>query len=141
MRLSDLDYELPAGLIAQQPLTDRSSSRLLIVDRRASTLHDGRFHELPNLLRRDDLVVLNNTKVFPARLIGQTETGANVEVFLVKQIQTGRWEALAKPAKRLKIGRSIRFSEQVAANVNEQLGEGRIIVEFEDAEGFDESLE
>ena len=97
MLISDYDYELPAELIAQEPLAERQASRMLVVDRRDASLTDSRFTELPRFLRRGDLLVLNNTKVFPARLLGQTETGANIEIFLVKDVGDTTWEALAVP--------------------------------------------
>src|SRR5215213_2822427 len=141
MDLSDFDYELPTDLIAQEPLPDRSSSRLLRVDKELGSIHDSHFRDLPGLLRPDDLLVLNNTKVFPARLLGRTETGANVEIFLVREVDAGRWEALAKPAKRLKTGKNLSFNANLAATVNEQLGDGKIIVEFEDPKTFEAIIE
>src|SRR6476619_1583703 len=101
MKLSDLDYFLPPKLIAQEPLLDPQASRMMIVDQQTGEIEDGMFVDLPALLGPDDVLVLNNTKVFPARLHGKTETGANVEIFLIKQSEELIWQALARPARRL----------------------------------------
>ena len=111
MHISDYDYELPAELIAQEPLAEREASRMLVVDRGNASLTDNRFTELPRFLRGGDVLVLNNTKVFPARLLGHTETGANIEIFLVKEVGDHTWEALARPARRLKPGKKLVFGE------------------------------
>src|SRR5205085_3017099 len=122
MHLADFDYELPSDLIAQQPLGDRSGSRLLRVDRKLRNICDDNFQDLPGILRSDDFLVVNNTRVFPARLLGQTDTGAKVEIFLIREVVPGRWEALAKPAKRLKNGKKLSFDGDLTATVIEQLG-------------------
>src|SRR5690554_2819212 len=109
MLLSDYDYELPPELIAQRPLDDRSASRMLAVDRQTATFEDRQFTDLPVYLRAGDALVLNDTRVFPARLIGRTQTGAEVEIFLVSETADGTWTALARPAKRLKPGKIIDF--------------------------------
>ena len=77
------------------------------------------------------MIVLNNTKVFPARLFGATETGAKIEIFLVKEIENEIWETLARPAKRLKIGKKIIFGENLSAEVLERTEEGRVVLEFQ----------
>src|SRR5437868_1500659 len=104
MLIAEFDYELPEELIAQQPLEDRSASRMLVVDRATGESSDHFFGELPGFLRADDVLVLNNTRVFPARLIGRSETGASIEVFLVEEKGDGVWETLARPVKRLRQG-------------------------------------
>ena len=131
MRISDFDYELPERLIAQQPLADRAASRMLVVDGAAGSFADGRFSDLPRHLRAGDVLVLNNTKVFPARLIGRSETGAAVELFLVREVDPMKWETLARPARRLRPGKRVSFGERLAATVVERNAEGRVIVEFE----------
>lgn len=117
LSLAAYDYELPEGRIAQNPVTPRDSSRLLVVDQ-APAYHHCIFHQLPDLLRSGDLLVLNNTRVIPARLYGQkvegekTEAareGARVEVLLLEEQQPDRWLALVKPGKRLKPGAEIEF--------------------------------
>ena len=104
MRVSDLDYELPVELIAQAPLSQREASRMMIVDRRTQRWHDSRFVEFPAQLREDDVVVLNNTRVFPARLAGERiPSGGRVELLLLKELEPNIWEALARPARVNKI--------------------------------------
>ena len=131
MLISDFNYDLPDELIAQEPMAERDASRMLVVDRADGSISDGRFIDLASHLRKDDVLVLNNTKVFPARLFGRTETAANVEIFLVKNIGGNIWEVLARPAKRLKIGKSIEFSSELTANVLERTHDGKVIVQFE----------
>jgi S-adenosylmethionine:tRNA ribosyltransferase-isomerase len=112
MRLSDFDYELPEELIAQQPLEQRDASRMLILDRKTQTLEDANFDALPKYIRPDDVVVVNNTRVFPARLIGQRDpSGGRVEVLLVREVESGMWEALVRPAHRLRDGARLRFGD------------------------------
>ena len=103
MRLSELDYELPEELIAQAPLEPRDASRLLIVDRATATLEDAVFSDLPGLLRVDDLVVLNSTRVRAARLSLKRATGGAAEVLLLEP-QGDVWQALVRPARKLKPG-------------------------------------
>src|SRR5260370_3524910 len=113
MLISDFDYDLPPDLIAQEPLAQRAASRMLAVDRAANSFADKNFSDFPSFLRAGDVLVLNNTKVFPARLFGQTGTGANVEIFLVKETETGVWETLARPARRLHAGKRIEVSDKL----------------------------
>lgn len=126
MRLDDLDYDLPPDLIAQRPLDRRDSSRLLLLPRSGARLEDRRFADLPNLLRGDELLLLNNTRVIPARLFGHRAgvhaqapsrstrhehlTG-KVEVFLVRQIDPNTWEALVRPGRKVQIGERVLFGE------------------------------
>jgi S-adenosylmethionine:tRNA ribosyltransferase-isomerase len=131
MRLSDLDFHLPEELIAQEPLADRAASRMLVVDREAGDLRDSVFSELPNLLRPDDLLVVNNSRVFPARLIGRSETGATVEIFLVRELGGVRWEALARPAKRLQPGKRVNIGGELSAIIVARTDEGGVIVDLE----------
>ncbi|NJL45147.1 MAG: tRNA preQ1(34) S-adenosylmethionine ribosyltransferase-isomerase QueA, partial [Leptolyngbyaceae cyanobacterium SM2_3_12] len=106
--LSAYQYNLPPEKIAQSPVTPRDASRLLIVDS-PSTHRHGYFHDLPSLLRPGDLLVLNNTRVIPARLLGQKPEGAQVEIFLLEERQTNQWLALVRPGRRLKPGATIHF--------------------------------
>jgi S-adenosylmethionine:tRNA ribosyltransferase-isomerase len=131
MRLSDLDFHLPEELIAQQPLADRAASRMLVVDRSAGTFRDSVFAELPNLLRSDDILVVNNSRVFPARLAGRSETGASVEIFLVRELGGVRWEALARPAKRLHPGKRVHIGGELSAVVVEKKDDGGVIIDLE----------
>jgi S-adenosylmethionine:tRNA ribosyltransferase-isomerase len=140
MRISDFDYELPEHLIAQQPLDDRQSSRMLLVDRNAGSLIDENFSHLVRFLRDDDVVVLNNTKVFPARLIGESETGAKVELFLVREAEEMIWETLARPARRLKPGKLVHFGPDLTAEILEKTADGRVRVRFTTTGNFNEIL-
>jgi len=112
MQLSEFDYELPEDLIAQHPLPERDASRMLILNRAEQSLADSKFESLPDHVQPGDLLVVNNTRVFPARLIGQREpSGGRVEVLLVREIEEGVWETLARPAHRLKSGAQLRFGD------------------------------
>lgn len=112
MHLSDFDYELPEELIAQQPLEQRDASRMLVLNRATQTLEDSKFELLPEYIQAPDVVVVNNTRVFPARLIGQRDpSGGRVEVLLVREVEPATWEALVRPAHRLKDGAQIRFGD------------------------------
>ncbi|HLN98860.1 MAG TPA: tRNA preQ1(34) S-adenosylmethionine ribosyltransferase-isomerase QueA [Pyrinomonadaceae bacterium] len=112
MYLSDFDYELPEELIAQEPLEQRDASRMLILDRKTQTLEDSKFERFPEYVRAGDVVVVNNTRVFPARLIGRREpSGGRVEVLLTREVEPAIWEALVRPAHRLKVGARLRFGD------------------------------
>lgn len=141
MLISEFDYELPAELIAQEPLPERAASRMLVVDRGGESFEDKKFVELPSLLGKGDVLVLNNTRVFPARLFGRSETGANVEVFLVKKGEDQIWEALARPARRLHVGKQIIFGDRLSAEVVEKTDEGRICIRFASDGDLDEVLD
>lgn len=141
MFISEFDYKLLPELIAQAPLPERAASRMLAVDRVANSFADSNFADLPRFLRKGDVLVLNNTKVFPARLFGKTETGANVEIFLVKQNEAGDWETLARPAKRLHTGKRIAFSDKLTAEVVEKGSDGRVYLSFEYSGDFYQILD
>jgi S-adenosylmethionine:tRNA ribosyltransferase-isomerase len=118
MQISDFDYELPEELIAQEPLPQRDASRMLIVNRHTQTLTDARFRFFPDYIEQNDVVVVNNTRVFPARLIGQRDpTGERVEVLLAREVRKDVWEALVRPGHRLKVGAQIRFGNELRAKV------------------------
>jgi S-adenosylmethionine:tRNA ribosyltransferase-isomerase len=131
MDLSDYWYDLPDDLIAQEPLANRAGSRMLVIDRAAQTLRDENFTDLPSLIRPGDVVVVNDSKVFPARLYSVTDTGANVEILLAKDLGGGRWQVLARPEKRLKIGKQIAFSDSLSAEVVERAEGAGLIIKFE----------
>ncbi len=130
MLITDFDFELPERLIAQEPLKERADSRMLIADRGSASLIDGNFFDLPNYLRKDDLIVLNDTKVFPARIFGKSETGAKIELFLVRETEGQIWETLARPARRLKPGKKIDFNDQLSAEVLHKTPDGHVFVKF-----------
>jgi S-adenosylmethionine:tRNA ribosyltransferase-isomerase len=130
MNIFDFDYELPEALIAQQPLADRAASRMLVAERPSGKIHDSEFSSLRRFLRPDDTLVLNNTKVFPARLLGASDTGAKVEVFLVREVSDGIWHVLARPAKRLPIGKKIIFDKDLEGEIVEKLKNGQMVMAF-----------
>lgn len=141
MLISDFDYELPAELIAQEPLAERQASRMLVVDRRDTSVTDSRFTELPRFLRPGDVLALNNTKVFPARLLGHAETGASIEVFLIKDAGNATWEALARPARRLKPGKKLIFSDDLTAEVVDKAADGHLFVRFDGRDDLEAKLD
>ncbi len=118
MRTSDFDYALPRELIAQAPLEPRDGSRLLVLDRSTGTIAHRRFSELPDLLRSDDLLVLNDSHVIPARLIGwRADTGGRVELLLVRRESPGLWQCLGRPGRRLRPGAQVVFEHGLEAHV------------------------
>jgi S-adenosylmethionine:tRNA ribosyltransferase-isomerase len=124
MQLSDFDYQLPEELIAQEPLQERDASRMLVVNRQAQTWTDSKFRSFPEHTNPNDVVVVNNTRVFPARLIGQRDpTGGRVEVLLVRELESSIWEALVRPAHRLKSGARVRFGDILRAEVVDDTSE------------------
>ncbi len=141
MLITEFNFELPDELIAQEPLPDRQASRMLAVNRSAKTFSNRSFFELPQFLRSGDVLVLNNTKVFPARLYGRSETGAKIEVFLVSESENGVWETLARPARRLRAGKRIHFGDKLSAEVVDKSADGKIFVKFESVGDFDQILD
>ena len=112
MKTDDFNYELPDNLIAQHPLKERDSSKLMIVNRNTGDITHEVFHNIIDYLDENDILVLNNTKVIPARLIGiKNDTNAHIEVLLLRNTENDIWECLVKPAKRVKIGTIISFGE------------------------------
>ena len=141
MLITDFDFELPDELIAQEPLKNREKSRMLSVNRASKSFWDEHFYDFPKFLKKGDVIVLNNTKVFPARLFGTSETGGKIELFLVRETENHVWETLARPARRLKTGKIINFGENLSAEVLEKTEEGRVFVKFETSGDFDEILD
>lgn len=141
LRTSDYYFELPPELIAQDPLEDRSSSRLLTLDKNTGAVEHHHFREILNFLREGDCLVLNNTKVIPARLYGVKEdTGATIEVLLLKRHENDVWETLVKPGKKAKPGTRISFGDGLLkAEVLEVVEEGNRMIRFE-YEGIWEEL-
>ena len=143
MNTADFDFHLPEELIAQTPLEKRDSSRLLIVDRETGQFSDQHFDNIIDQLEPGDALVMNNTRVLPARLYGtKPETGGHVELLLLKNTQGDFWEVLAKPAKRLKVGTRVSFGDgRLTATVTEELEHGGRIVHFDYQGIFLEVLE
>ena len=132
MNTADFDFDLPEELIAQTPLEKRDASRLLVVDKETGTFSDQHFDQIIDQLQPGDALVMNNTRVLPARLYGiKPETGGHVELLLLKNTQGDDWEVLAKPAKRLRVGAQISFGDgRLTATVIEELEHGGRIVRF-----------
>ena len=132
MNTADFDFDLPEELIAQTPLEKRDASRLLVVDKETGAFSDQHFDQIIDQLQPGDALVMNNTRVLPARLYGiKPETGGHVELLLLKNTKADDWEVLAKPAKRLRVGAQISFGDgRLTATVVEELDHGGRIVRF-----------
>jgi S-adenosylmethionine:tRNA ribosyltransferase-isomerase len=143
MRLSEFDYELPAELIAQEPLAERDASRMLVLDRAAQTWTDSSFKNFVDFVREDDVVVVNNSRVIPARLKGRREeTGGQVEIFLVRELKPQVWEALVRPGGRLKKDSRVVFGDgQLSAEIMDEPGSELRRVRFFCEGSFDDLLQ
>ena len=132
MKTSDFAFDLPEELIAQDPLEDRSSSRLMLLDKNTGEISHRIFHEITSFLRAGDCLVINDTKVIPARLLGQKEgTGANIEILLLKRKENDVWETLVKPGKKCRPGARILFGNgELKAEILEILPDGNRHVRF-----------
>ncbi|HAP2550745.1 TPA: tRNA preQ1(34) S-adenosylmethionine ribosyltransferase-isomerase QueA [Listeria monocytogenes] len=143
MKVEDFDFNLPEELIAQTPLLDRTSSRLMVLDKKSGDIKDQHFTDIISYLNEGDALVLNDTRVLPARLHGiKDETGAHIEVLLLKQKEGNAWETLVKPAKRIRKGATITFGDgALKAICLEELEHGGRILEFSYEGIFYEVLE
>ena len=132
MNINEFDYELPSDLIAQTPIKERSSSRLLILNKNSGSIKHDHFYNIVNYLKKGDVLVLNDTKVIPARLIGEKiDTKAVIEVLLLKELSDNVWECLSRPAKRLKVGTVISFGDGILkAEVVNKLDEGLVHIKL-----------
>ncbi len=131
MKVEEFNYELPEHLIAQTPLLERSNSKLLVLDKNKEEINHDYFYNIIDYLNNDDVLVINDTKVIPARLIGTKEdTGAVIEILLLKELVNDNGECLAKPVKRLKIGTKINFSSKLSLEVTEIFKEGIIHIKM-----------
>lgn len=131
MKLSDFDYELPEELIAQTPIKTRDQSRLMVLDKKTGEFAHKHFYDIKRELHKGDVLVLNDTKVIPARLIGTKEdTGAVIELLLLKDLGNNIWECLSRPAKRLKVGTIVTFQDKLKAEVVEKKDEGIVHVKL-----------
>lgn len=131
MKTAELDYALPERLIAQHPLEQRDASRMLVVDRGADTFHEAPFARISEFLNPGDCLVLNTTRVIRARLKGYKATGGAVEIFLLRELSPGAWEALVRPSAKVKPGTSIALKSGMTCVVGEVISEGRRCVTFE----------
>jgi len=143
MKTSDFYFDLPQELIAQDPLSDRSASKLLMVDKNTGALKHEVFRNIKDYLRKGDCLVLNNTRVLPARLLGHKEdTGAAIEVLLLKRRENDVWETLVKPGKKARPGAKIVFGDGLlSATVTDIVEEGNRLVKFEYEGIFEEVLD
>lgn len=143
MKTADFDYDLPQELIAQDPLEQRDSSRLLILDKETGERTHKIFHDIIDYLHEGDCLVINNTKVIPARLIGEREgTGGKVEVLLLKRRSDNVWETLVKPGKKARPGMRLSFGGGLLhAEVQEVVDEGNRLIRFEYEGIFEEILD
>ncbi|MCH8979089.1 MAG: tRNA preQ1(34) S-adenosylmethionine ribosyltransferase-isomerase QueA [Armatimonadetes bacterium] len=129
MRLADFDYCLPEELIAQAPLEDRAASRMLVLDKETGEIQHRAFRDIVQVLRPGDLLVMNDTRVTAQRLLGERPTGGKVEALLLSE-KDGQFEALMRPAKKLKPGSVVQFEGGLQARVVQDLGEGRKLIQF-----------
>lgn len=130
MLVKDFDYNLPEELIAQMPASLREASRMLVLDKISGEIVHKIFADITDYFTQDDILILNNTKVIPARLLGQKDTGAKIEVFLLKNPKDKLWECLIKPAKRVKEGTVITFSDKLQAKVIGRADNDKMLVEL-----------
>ena len=135
MLLSEYDYNLPEELIAQMPCDKRENSKMLVLNREKHLIEHKHFYDIVELLGSNTLLVMNNTKVLPARLIGYKDTGAKIEVFLLKSAETSEdsciWDVLVKPSKRVKPDMIIRMSDELSVKVLKRLEDnGEWLVEL-----------
>ena len=143
MDISEFDYDLPDNLIAQEPLAERDASRMLIVDRATQSWRDSNFRDLPAQLAAGDVLVINNTRVFPARLRGtRLPFGGAVELLLAREVARNTWEALARPARRLRVGDQIEFADGLLqAHVTGALDSGVRLIEFDTDANLDDVID
>ncbi len=134
MKLSDFDYYLPQELIAQEPLARRDHSRMLILDRRKAVQEHSYFYHLPDYLNPGDLLVLNNTRVIPARLLGQRAEGGEAELLLLHRHDRHRWTAMVRPGRKLKPGAIVYFKYGLEALIEDYAAEGQRLVRFKGPE-------
>lgn len=138
----DFYYDLPQERIAQIPLQDRGKSKLMDFDKKTGEIKHRTFEDIVSDFDENDVLVLNNTRVLPARMYGiKEETGAKIEILLTKRLNLKTWEVMAKPAKRLRLGATVVFSEKLKAKVIEELEEGMRNLEFEYEGVFEEIIE
>ena len=128
--VSEFDYKLPEKLIAQTPSEKRENARMMVLDRRAETIEHKHFYDIVDYFDENDVIVLNNTRVIPARLYGHKETGALLEVFLLKQIAGKTWQVLLNPSKRVKEDMIIKISDELSLKVLTREDQGKWLVEM-----------
>jgi S-adenosylmethionine:tRNA ribosyltransferase-isomerase len=140
MKTEEFNYFLPQELIAQTPSEPRDSSRLLVYDRKTGSVTHGVFRDIINYINKGDVLVINNTRVLPARLIGKTPNGGTVEVLLLKRLDINTWEVLTKPGKKARTGSRIIFSDELSCAVKAYGEEGIRIVKFDFSGVFEDII-
>lgn len=131
MKVSEFDYHLPEELIAQTPAQKRDYSRMMVIHPDTGEIEHKHFYDIVDCIDSNSVLILNNTKVIPARLYGYKSTGAKIEIFLLKQKDNKQWEVLIKPSKRVKVGVDIKISDELSATVLEQLkDDGKWLVQL-----------
>lgn len=146
MRLNDFDYHLPEELIAQHPCDVRDHSRMMVVKKKTGNIDNKLFHNLPEFLNKNDVLVINDSKVIPARLLGKKETGGIIEILLLTKRCEGpgllqTWEVLLRPAKRVAVGTRIQFNEECEAQIIERVSDKKWIMTFLASVKFEHFLE
>ena len=142
MKLSDFDFDLPDNLIAQSAMEPRDHSKLMVLEKNKQVIEHKKFYNISDYLKKGDVLVVNRTRVIPARLFGKKDTGSILECFLLKRIDLNTWEVLLKPAKKLKIGQKIVFLEgKLEAVLKEVKDDGNRILEFIYEGNFEEILD
>ena len=131
-RLSEFEFEIPENLIAQNPSKERDNCKLMIVDRKTGDLQHKKFKDIVDLFNKGDVLVLNNTKVFPARLYAtKDKSDAKVEVFLLRELENDLWEAMVKPARKVRIGNKLIFEKNISCDVIDNTVSGGRVLRFE----------
>ncbi|WP_435309752.1 tRNA preQ1(34) S-adenosylmethionine ribosyltransferase-isomerase QueA [Sebaldella termitidis] len=142
MKLSDFDFDLPDNLIAQSAMEPRDHSKLMVLEKNKQLIEHKKFYNISGYLKKGDVLVVNRTRVIPARLFGKKDTGSILECFLLKRIDLNTWEVLLKPAKKLKIGQKLVFLEgKLEAVLKEVKDDGNRILEFIYEGNFEEILD
>ena len=130
MKLSEFDYELPEELIAQFPAQKRDFSKLLVLSKDNGNIEHRHFYNIVDYFSENDVLVLNNTRVIPARLYAKKETGANIEIFLLKEVKAQHWEVLLRPAKRVKADDVLKISDELSAQLVEKFEDGKALIKL-----------
>lgn len=141
MNIADFNYNLPQELIAQEPLSKRDASRMLVLDRRARSWVDSQFSSIADYVDPGDVLVINNTQVFPARLMARREgSGGQVEVLLLREVEPLLWESLVRPGRRLKAGSKIMFENSLSGEIADDMGKDVRLLRFHSAEALEATI-
>jgi S-adenosylmethionine:tRNA ribosyltransferase-isomerase len=146
VKVEDFNFKLPQELIAQYPCEPRDEARMMIVNKKRRSIECGYFHDIPNYLNEDDTLIINDSKVIPARLFGEKPTGGMIEILLLSRKDKGAhhfqtWEVLLRPAKRVKIGTEIVFGEESSAKVTKRISDKKWLLNFQTEVSFEHFLE